>query len=99
MTPRKTALASLFVLTAIFYVAAQTRPTISVETQFQRQEDHIISVDQTTQENKAKIQALENRLAQDESSILTYRGMLLGFGGLLAFLQLLPYLPKRKGEA
>lgn len=88
----------MFVLMAIFYVAAQTRPTLSIETQFQRQEDHIVSVDQAAQDNKAKIQALEARLNQDESSILTYRGMLLGFGGLLAFLQLLPYLPRKKSE-
>lgn len=98
MTRRKTALASLFVLIAIFYVAAQTRPTASVETQFQRQEDHINSVDQTAQDNRAEIRELKSRLAQDESSITTYRGMLLGFGGLLAFLQLLPYLPRKKGE-
>lgn len=98
MTHRKAALASVFVLMAIFYVAAQTRPSLSVETQFQRQEDHINSVDQTAQDNKSRIQSLENRVAQDESTILTYRGMLLGFGGLLAFLQLLPYLPRKKGD-
>lgn len=98
MTRRKTALASIFILTAILYVAGQTKPTLSIETQFQRQEDHIVSVDQTTQDNKAKIEALENRLAQDEGSILTYRGMLLGFGGLLVFMQLLPFFPRKKGD-
>lgn len=98
MTRRKTALASIFILAAILIVAAQTRPTISVETQFQRQEDHIDSIDKVAEANAQKIDTLETRLAQAEADINTYRGMIIGFGGLLAALQIVQLVRRKRDD-
>lgn len=94
MNARHTSLASLFIIVAILFVAGQTR-RLSPETQFQMQEDHIDAVDKISQQNKAMLEAVMAREAQTELDLATYRGAILGFGGLLSVLQIVGLIRKR----